>query len=360
MNIKKKIQTSLLNWFDHNKRKLPWRENYQAYHVWISEIMLQQTQMDRVVDYYERWMKRFPDIQSIASAEEEEILHLWEGLGYYTRARNIYKSAKILSTNFGKIPADYNKLLQLPGIGKYTAGAIMSIAFNKNFAIIDANVERVFSRLFNIDAPVKDTQTRQFITQKAEAFLPDGNARMFNQALMEFGALVCSPVRPSCHRCPVNDECISRALDIVDERPVPGKSTEIIHIKMSSGVLRHKGKVFIQKRPENGVWANLWEFPGGRIEKGETPKQALVREFKEETEFDIELVEKIKIIKHSYTRYRVVLHCFLCSLISCREIPVLHEAQRYEWVVPAALNEFAFPSPHRQLIRFLFKNDLFS
>ncbi|MEK6197524.1 MAG: A/G-specific adenine glycosylase, partial [Desulfobacterales bacterium] len=200
-----KLQENILAWFQDNARDLPWRQTYSPYHVWISEIMLQQTQMDRVVVYFNKWMKRFPDVDSITGGSEEEVLKLWEGLGYYTRARNIIRTANILMAQYnGELPSDYDLLLKLPGVGKYTAGAIMSIAFNNVYAIVDANIERVFARLYNLNKPVKDKTTHAFIWQKANELIPKGKAREFNQSLMELGALVCIPRNPRCKVCPVN------------------------------------------------------------------------------------------------------------------------------------------------------------
>ena len=217
MNI---LQQNLLNWFQHNARTLPWRETYSPYHVWISEVMLQQTQMDRAVSYFTRWLEKFPAIKDIASANEEEVLKLWEGLGYYTRARNIIKTANILNDKYnGELPSDYNLLLKLPGIGKYTAGAIMSIAFNKNNPIVDANIERVFARLFNLEKPVKETEMQAFIWEKARELLPTDRAREFNQALMELGALVCIARNPRCRICPISNNCQAFELDSVSKRP---------------------------------------------------------------------------------------------------------------------------------------------
>ncbi|MBU0729685.1 MAG: A/G-specific adenine glycosylase [Proteobacteria bacterium] len=347
------FQTDLLAWFKQQSRDLPWRKTYTPYHIWLSEIMLQQTQMDRVVTYFNKWIKRFPDIPSLANGSEEEILKLWEGLGYYSRARNLRKTAIILVDNYaGTIPDTHHELLKLPGIGRYTAGAIMSLAFNREYPIVDANVERVFSRIFNIDTPIKDKENLSFIWDKATKLIPRGKARYFNQALMELGALVCNK-NPLCVTCPASKNCRSYELGIVAERPVPGKSNETIFMEMATGVLIHQGKYFIQKRPKNGVWASLWEFPGGRLEPGESPEQGLIREFKEETEFDISHLTKIQTIKHNYTRYKITLHCFFCALENNNTQPTLHEAQEYQWVVPAVLDNYAFPSPHRKLIDFI-------
>jgi len=354
--LMKKIQQNLLDWFAENARDMPWRMTYSPYHVWISEIMLQQTQMDRVIDYFGRWIKQFPDIASISRSKEGKILKLWEGLGYYTRAKNIIRTADILNEQHnGELPKDFKILLQLPGIGKYTAGAIMSIAFNKEHAIVDANIERVFARLFNLAKPVKDPQTQIFIWEKAEELLPHGHAREFNQALMELGALVCIPKNPRCRVCPVRNFCLSLKKNVVDKRPVSSKPSQTVFIEMVTGILTHKDKIFIQKRKPKGVWPNLWEFPGGRLEPGETPEMALVREYAEETQLQIGKLERITTVKHSYTIYRVTLHCYFCSLTDGRFEPVLHTAQEYRLVNPADLSNYAFPAGHRKLIAHLKK-----
>lgn len=350
----KKIQRSLLFWFETNQRSLPWRKTYAPYHIWISEIMLQQTQMDRGVDYFEKWMRRFPDIKSVAKAGEEEILKLWEGLGYYSRARNIRKTAFLLVEKHGGIlPDNHSTLLTLPGIGRYTAGAIMSLAFNQDFPVVDANVERLFSRLFDLDRPIKEKDTQRFIWEKAQEFIPSGKARFFNQALMELGALLCLPKNPKCDYCPVTEHCLSFKNGTMNDRPLTNPVKKSIPIYMATGVLVYDKKLFIQKRPENGVWANLWEFPGGRIEKGETPEKALAREYMEETEFTIRSIQKIITIKHNYMHYRVTLHCFHCRLAKGAATPILHAAQEYRWVPLEELHNFAFPAGHRELIKII-------
>ena len=349
-----KIQQQILAWYQDNARDLPWRKTYATYHVWISEIMLQQTQMDRAVDFFNRWVARFPDLHSIAGASEEEVLKLWEGLGYYARARNIIKTANILLTEYkGKLPAEHDLLLKLPGIGKYTAGAIMSIAFNKEYPLVDANIQRVFARLFNLTRPVDDKKIYDFIWQKAAELLPAGKAREFNQALMELGALVCIAKNPRCKICPIRKECLSFRLDIVAQRPVLNTPPKTIFIEMATGILEHDGKILVQKRKAKGVWANLWEFPGGRLEAGETPEMALVREYMEETELAVGKLKKITTIQHSYTVYRVTLHCYFCSSMDDRVEPVLHGAQEYRWLKPEELSGFALPAGHRKLIDYL-------
>ena len=346
------LQQQLLGWFAYHCRDLPWRKEYIPYHVWISEVMLQQTQMERGVVYFQRWLKRFPDIASLAKADEEEVLLLWEGLGYYSRARNILKTARLLMLNHnGKLPADHLALRHLPGIGPYTAGAIMSLAFNEPFPVVDANVERLFSRIYDIDVPIKNC--RELVWQKARDLLPPGMAREFNQALMELGALVCKPKNPSCGLCPIIEHCRAFQKGIVDARPVLGKTRKIIPISSANGVLIRNGEVFIQKRRQQGVWANLWEFPGGQIESDETPEEAVVREFYEETGLRVGELEKIHAIKHTYTHYRITLHCYFVELLDQTAEPVLSAAQEYRWATFDTLKSLAFPAPHRQLIEHL-------
>lgn len=351
------IQKKLLNWFSIYGRDLPWRKTYTPYHIWISEIMLQQTQMKRATAYFNHWMEKFPDITNIAKSSEEELMKLWEGLGYYSRARNIFKTAKILvQAHNSELPADHKTLLKLPGIGRYTAGAIMSLAFNQEYAIVDANIERLYARLFNIDTPVKSKENQHFIWRQAKELIPQGKARYFNQALMELGGLICLPKNPKCGQCPISGHCAALGLKVTDKRPVPVKLPDSISIEMVTGLLAHNGKIFIQKRPENDAWGGLWEFPTGRLKRNETPEQALKREYQEKTELKINDLKKITTVKHSYTKYRVTLHCFSCGLENVQSKPTLHAAQEYRWVIPKELARFAFPAGHRKLIDFIHAN----
>ncbi len=342
----------LLRWFADHGRDLPWRRTYDPYHVWISEVMLQQTQMERGVAYFERWLARLPDIASLAAADEEEVLRLWEGLGYYSRARNLVRTARrLVSEHHGRLPADHAALLALPGIGPYTAAAIMSLAFNAPYPLVDANVERLFARLFDVPTPVREC--KPFFWEKAGELLPEDHARFFNQALMELGALICTPRNPACGRCPLVERCQAHRLGLVDARPVAAKPVRVTPIATANGVLMRDGRVFIQKRPASGVWANLWEFPGGRIEAGESAAAAVVREFREETGFTVTPLADLGPLKHTYTRYRITLHCFLVALAGRPTAPVLTAAQEYRWARPEELAGLAFPAPHRRLIELL-------
>lgn len=346
---------ALLDWFERNKRDLPWRKRYTPYEVWISEIMLQQTQMERGAAYFERWMERFPTLHSVAAASEDEVLKAWEGLGYYARARNLHACAKELAARHGgKLPADRQALLALPGIGSYTAGAVLSIAYNLPEVAVDANVERVFARLFDVDTPVKSPAAGNFIRHMAERLLPPGRAREFNQALMELGALVCGK-KPRCEECPAAFVCMAKRLGIVAERPVPGRRIGCTALEIVSGILVHSGRVYLQRRLETGVWAGLWELPGGRLEQGETPAQGIMREFEEETEFRTRVTASLGLVRHAYTRYRIAMHCFLLEVEGNEHspdmpAPVLHAASDYRWAAPDELEQYAMPAAHRKLV----------
>ncbi len=348
------VRDSLLKWFEGNQRSLPWRSGYRAYEVWISEIMLQQTQVKTMLPYFHRWMKRFPDIRSVAQAREEELLKLWEGLGYYSRAKNIHRAAaEIVKMHGGAFPEDCDAILSLPGIGRYTAGAISSIAFNKDRPIVDGNVERIYARFFNLNKPVKDKESQGFIWRMAQEMIPVGRARQFNQAVMELGATVCLPRKAGCGKCPIAGWCESRRLGIVDERPVAGKRKDLVPIEVAVGIVFHDGKILIQKRPPSGLMPDLWEFPGGKILPGESAEEALEREFIEELELRIRCREKIALIRHNYTSFKVSLHAFTCEPACPGQELVLHSAVEARWVTPDRLKDYAFPAANRKLIRII-------
>ncbi len=316
--------------------------------------MAQQTQIDRVIGYYERWMERFPDIASLADADEEDVLKLWEGLGYYSRARNLRKAASIVQNEMGGIfPCVPKNILSLPGVGPYTAGAISSIAFNTVEPAIDANVLRVFARLLDVTKPIKEAAAKAVIEKIVRECIPEGRPGDFNQAVMELGALICSK-RPLCDQCPVREHCLAVERGTVAERPVLAPSKKPILIDMATGVLEFEGRLLIQKRKPDDVWPGLWEFPGGCVECGETPEQALVREYIEEVELDVQPVEKITVVNYSYTRYRVTMHCYLCRPTNGEmPTPVFNEAVEGGFVQPGSLSKYAFPAGHRRLIQFM-------
>lgn len=357
------LQPELLRWFAEHGRDLPWRRHYDPYAVWIAEVMMQQTQMDRGVLYFERWMQRFPDIASVAEASPDDLLMAWEGLGYYSRVRNLQAAARaLMDRHGGRIPSDPAALAALPGIGPYTAGAIASTAFNVPVVCVDGNVERVLARVFDLDSPVKAEPVRSRIRELAEALIPSGQARLFNQALMEFGALVCRK-KPLCAECPLprvhEGLCESLHVGVVDDRPVPGRRVTVTQIEVANGLLVRNGRVFVQRRENEGVWAGLWEFPGGGVESGEVPEQTVVREWAEELDFAVRVVRKAEVIRHAHTTYRVTLHCYFIELVDeygedWPAPPALREAVEWRWVTPDELRGLPLPAPHRKIADLFF------
>nr|WP_275889120.1 A/G-specific adenine glycosylase [Desulfobulbus rhabdoformis] len=344
----------MLVWFEANQRPLPWRATYNPYHVWISEIMGQQTQMDRVVQYFNRWIEQFPNVAAVARASEQSILKAWEGLGYYSRARNIQRAAQQMQEQYGgHIPSDHKALLELPGIGPYTAAAILSIAFNLPFPLKDANVERVFARLADIDRPIKQSAIQKRIGAMAEALLEPELPRFYNQALMELGALICTPKKPACELCPVHMHCQALKKDTVEFRPLPNDKQKKIEIIMACTILHIDGLFFVQQRMADDIWGGLWEFPGGRLEEGEQPLEAARRELAEETGYQAGDLEFFKTVVHHYTRYRVTLHGFLAAMKTKPEKPILSAAQDYAWVSLTGLSDYPYPAGHRMLVAAL-------
>lgn len=347
----------LLRWFSAQGRDLPWRKDYEPYQVWISEIMLQQTQMDRAVAYFNRWMERFPDLDAVAGAGEEDILKHWEGLGYYNRARNLHAAARAMQDKHqGRVPSRVEDLEALPGIGRYTARAVAAVAYNRPVLPLDANGSRVLARVLDLDQPLQHRDSRRALERAADllaaALAPD-QARDMAQALMELGALACGR-DPKCAACPVAELCAARKAGRERQRPVPGPGKDVVLVVMATGVLLDAGRAFIQKRLPDDVWAGLWEFPGGVLEQGETPRQALAREFTEETGFRIEVGDKIGTVRYAYTRFRVTMHGYYCAFAadSPRQ-PVLKAASQSKWVRPGELGQWAFPAGHRKLMGLL-------
>ncbi|SDP62797.1 A/G-specific adenine glycosylase [Desulforhopalus singaporensis] len=354
------IVTELLSWFFRVKRDLPWRSTYDPYHVWVSEIMLQQTQMERGIRYFLEWIERFPDLVSVAQAPEQEILKMWEGLGYYSRARNLHRAAKIMIREHGGVvPCSSAALIGLPGIGPYTAAAIASIAGNEDIAAVDANVCRVFSRLFDIAEPIKTSKARNRISSLAEELLPRGRARQFNQALMDLGGLVCTPKIPRCSDCPLHKECRACNNGLVQLRPVKSPGVQAKEIHRVVGLIHHDERIFIQQRGVGGVWPHLWEFPGtdlqGRRQKVDEEKvrKLLRRSIFDETGLAVTVHDPVASVRHQYTSNRVVLDCYFCSLTRQDHVPVLRSAVNSSWVAPDQLEHYSFPAGPRKILEQL-------
>ena len=338
----------ILRWYARHGRELPWRDSPDPYAVWVSEIMLQQTRVEAVIPYFERWMKRFPNVRELAAASEQDVLSLWEGLGYYSRARNLYKAARMVVDDYGgDLPREVAALRKLPGIGRYTAGAIASMAFGMDVATLDGNLRRVFARVFDVAEPADAPVGEKILWALAEAHLPKGRAGDFNQALMDLGASLCLPRNPACLLCPLRDLCKARLLGVQEQRPVLKPKAEVPHYTVTAAVVLREGKILLAKRPSKGLLGGMWEFPGGKVEKGESLEDCLVREIREELAVQIRVGEDFGVYRHAYTHFRITLHAFLCELTEGEPQPL--EAAELAWVSPADLGNYPMGKVDRQI-----------
>lgn len=343
----------LLAWWDAGHAAWPWRGTDDPYAIWVAEVMLQQTQITTVIPYYRRWLERFPTVYQLATASLADVLKHWEGLGYYSRARHLHEAAQRIVTDFdGRLPADEKSLRTLPGIGPYTAGAIASIAFNRPVPIVDGNVTRVLTRLYDLAGDVTLGATRKRLWQLAGELVPAHRPGAYNQALMELGQTICQPVTPQCHQCPIRHLCQSRASGTQLERPVRPPRAKIPHFDVTAAVIqREDGYLLIAQRPLDGMLGGLWEFPGGKQEKGETLAQTLRREIHEELGIEIEVGASLPAIKHAYTHFRITLHPFYAIYLGGqpRNLGVADHA----WVSLEDLDNFAFAATDLQIIQEL-------
>ncbi len=348
----KDLQVALLKWYDRVKREMPWRRTKDPYLIWVSEIMLQQTQVKTVIPYFERWVKEFPTIQALAGAPESRVLKLWEGLGYYSRARNLRKAAQLVIDQFNcEVPNSLKEIMTLPGVGRYTAGAILSIAYEKKVPVLDGNVKRILSRFFRLNENGGSAASLELLWKKAEEILPGKRTGDFNQALMELGATVCLPSKPGCLFCPLQIDCQARANGEQHIYPPSKPKTMSKKIEVSAGVIWRGGKVYIQQRLKDGLMADLWEFPGGKIESKESPEECLNREIHEELGVEIQIQAKLMTIKHSYTKFRVTLHVYKCRLLKGKIKAV--SCQQWKWVDPSLLPQFTFPAANKRIVDLL-------
>ena len=354
--MNKPMHQELLEWFAKNKRDLPWRENRTPYRVWISEIMLQQTRVETVIPYYTRWMEAFPNPVSLAKSDEQQVLKQWEGLGYYSRARTLYKTAGIIMQKWnGIFPNDLKTLESLPGIGRYTAGAIASIAFNQAVPALDGNIRRIYSRLFDLAIPLRTKESETILWQLAGSEIEGENSPgAYHEALMDLGSSVCLPSAPRCLLCPLTSWCEAFKKNRVSQRPVTKQAKSIPHFIVTAGIIQKPNdEVLIAQRPAHGLLGGLWEFPGGKQEKNETLEECLIRELREELEVQVIIKAPFGVYKHAYTHFRVTLHAFLCEIGDQNPQPV--EAQALRWVEIPNLAAFPMGKIDRQIARDLQK-----
>ena len=349
-SVQREIAPQLLAWWDAGHDNFPWRETADPYAIWVSEVMLQQTQVTTVIPYYERWMARFPAVEALAAASLEAVLKVWEGLGYYRRARNMHRAAGLVVEQYqGTLPSDPKMLQALPGIGRYTAGAVASIAFGRPAAVLDGNVVRVLARLVDLDADVTRSATRNALWALAESLVPAGRPGDYNQALMELGRKVCRAARPACGRCPLAELCRARLAGRQLERPVRPPRKRTPHYDVTAGVIwRGDGEFLIAQRRLNDMLGGLWEFPGGKQQEGESLAECLRREIREELGFEIEVGDPLVTVKHAYTHFRITLHAFHCCFKSGR--PRAIEVADFAWVSLGQLARYPFAVTDQRII----------
>jgi len=354
------IFPQLLAWWDAGHADLPWRQTADPYAIWVSEIMLQQTQITTVIPYYERWLARFPTVEVLAAAPLDEVLKLWEGLGYYSRARHLHAAAQTVVAEFGgRLPQTVAELLKLKGIGRYTAGAIASIAFDQPAPVLDGNVMRVLTRLFDIAADVTQTATKKRLWQIAADLVPNERPGDYNQALMELGQTVCLSGEPRCLLCPLQNECLARQRGTQLERPVRPPRKRTPHYEVAAAIIWHRedepqqpgSRFLIAQRPLDGLLGGLWEFPGGKQEPGELLPQTLRREIMEELGMEIAVGRFLTKINHAYTHFRITLHAYHARHLNGR--PQHLAVKDHAWVRLSDLEAYAFAVTDQKIIAAL-------
>jgi A/G-specific adenine glycosylase len=329
-------------------RDLPWRRTRDPYHIWVSEIMLQQTTVPAVIPYFERWLEVFPDVRSLARAPSRRVLREWQGLGYYQRARNLHAAARaVVREHAGRVPDDEAVLRRLPGFGPYTAAAVLSLAYGRPRPVIEANVRRVLMRILGLRGraePRVDKGLLAFL----ETVFPPRSAGDFNQALMELGALVCRSRNPQCLACPVRSFCRAAREGTQELIPAP-RTLRLERIEVVVAVIEKDGRVLLQERPAGGLLAGLWEFPGGKVEPGESLTAALRREIREELGAEIEDIRRLTTVRHAYTRFEATLHAYRCRMRGRTLKPGL----RRRWVTLRAIHRYPLPSGSVKIVDFL-------
>jgi A/G-specific adenine glycosylase len=351
----------LVDWYHRHRREMPWRSTRDPYLVWISEILLQQTQVETVRPYFFRFVRAFPTMEALASAPVDKVLKAWEGCGYYARARNLHRAAQIVVHDYaGQLPRTAQELRKLPGIGPYTAAAIASIVYGEPVLALDGNIERVLARVLCEQRSIKTTAVRKRLAKVGHSLMQEAvRAKItpgdLNQALMDLGALTCTPRRANCLRCALQRNCRAFAA-LKDVTILPKRKTPVAlpHYDIGAAMIRKRGRLLITQRPLEGMLGGLWEFPGGKRQRGETLTDCVAREIREELGIEIEVGQRVARVDHSYSHFRITLHAFDCTQISgrVRKIGVAD----FRWVKPEELENFAFPKADRVIIEGLMGN----
>jgi A/G-specific adenine glycosylase len=345
---RRRLRRRLLTWFARHRRDLPWRRDRDPYRIWVSEVMLQQTQVATVVPYFERFVRRLPTLADLAAADEQEVLRLWEGLGYYRRARDLHRAARQLLTDHGgRLPDDPHVVAGLPGVGRYMLGAVLSQAFDRRLPIVDTNTQRVLCRLLGQTEDPRRGPTRRWLWQAAEAILPARRVGDFNQALMELGALVCTPTAPRCAACPLADLCVARQNGLQEVIPPPASALPTVAVDEAAVVVRRGDGVLLVQRPETGRWAGMWEFPHAALEGAERHEDAAARVVSELTGLRADLGGELLTVRHGVTRFRITLVCFEARYRGGTFRS--HFYRRAAWLRPEELSAYPVSRPQRRL-----------
>ncbi len=349
------FRDALPAWFDTARRAMPWRETgadgrRDPYRVWLAETMLQQTQVATATPYFERFVAEFPAVTDLAAAPLDRVLVLWEGLGYYSRARNLHRAAQIVATEHGgQVPATADAFGALPGVGPYTTAAVLSLAYDVPLAVLDGNVIRVLARVFAVGADSKAPRTRAALQDVATELLDVAWPGRWNEAVMELGATVCTPKNPVCPACPLNPVCAAYALGTPEAFPVSAPRKAVPQATVAVGLVTDDaGRVLLQRRPEDVMLGGLWEFPGGKVEPGETPAEACARELREELGIEVEVGREVGVVDHTYSHLRVRLHAFRCRITAGTPQTVTGEPMR--WLGPDEFDAVAVPRASRKVI----------
>lgn len=317
--------------------------------------MLQQTRVDQATPYYHRFVERFPTVHDLAEADQQEVLKVWEGLGYYSRARHLHHAAQTVVDEFnGQLPDTWDEITSLKGIGPYTASALLSIAFDKPYAVMDGNVIRVLTRYFGIEDDTRSSSTQNEVQDRADELMDGERPGDFNQALMELGALICTPSNPDCQDCPINAECVAYKTVKTDEIPYKSPAKKRPHHQIGVGIIKNDNdEVLIALRPEDAMLGGLWEFPGGKQKEDEEIRETVVRELKEELGVDVEITKPFMKLDHAYSHFKITMHAFLCELTG--GTPTANSSQEVKWISIDELEDYPFPKANRKLTEKLMK-----
>ena len=349
MNNVVHYRKNLVDWYLKNCRTLPWRNTGDPYNTWVSEVMLQQTQVNTVLPYYHKFLKKFPTVKRLAQADLQDVLKVWEGMGYYARARNLHRAAGVVYEKYnGNLPDNWKEIRRLPGVGDYIAAAVLSIAYNQPYPVVDGNVKRVLARLQCIDTPVNHSTSVKTFLKTAEVLKDSRRPGIYNQAIMELGAVICKPKKPLCDACPAQQYCRAYNTGTVSDYPRKISLPKTPQYRIAVGVVMKNGRVLITRRKPEGLLGGLWEFPGGKIKKSEKGETACVREIKEEVNLKVKVVDHLARVKHAYTHFKIVMDVFCCEYEAGRvklDGPVDHR-----WIKLSAIDQYPLPKANHKFL----------